>query len=77
MKKFKTLKGNAAVLSDINIDTDAIIPKQFLKTIERVGLGKNLFYEQSYEKKYEEKPEFILNKEPWRSYSNFFCRYIL
>ncbi len=67
MKKFKTLKGNAAVLSDINIDTDAIIPKQFLKTIERVGLGKNLFYDQRYEKKYEEKPEFILNKEPWRS----------
>ena len=67
MKKFKTLKGNAAVLSDINIDTDAIIPKQFLKTIKRVGLGKNLFYDQRYEKKYEEKPEFILNKEPWRS----------
>ena len=66
MKKFFELKGVAAVLSDINIDTDAIIPKQFLKTIERKGLGKNLFYDQRYTNNYEENPEFILNKGPWR-----------
>ena len=66
MKKFTKLKGIAALFADINIDTDAIIPKQFLKTIEREGLGKNLFYDQRYEKDYEEKPEFILNIEPWK-----------
>ena len=44
MKKFSILNGIAAVMTDINIDTDAIIPKQFLKTIHRKGLGKNLFY---------------------------------
>ena len=66
MKKFTILEGLAALLADINIDTDAIIPKQFLKTIEREGLGKNLFYDQRYEKGYEENPGFILNKEPWR-----------
>jgi 3-isopropylmalate dehydratase small subunit len=49
MKKFIILEGLAAVLADINIDTDAIIPKQFLKTIEREGLGKSLFYDQRYE----------------------------
>ena len=67
MKKFIILEGLAAVLSDINIDTDAIIPKQFLKTIEREGLGKSLFYDQRYEVEYEENPEFILNKDPWRN----------
>ena len=67
MKKFIVLEGLAAVLADINIDTDAIIPKQFLKTIEREGLGKSLFYDQRYEVEYEEKPEFILNKDPWRN----------
>ena len=66
MKKFTKLKGIAALFADINIDTDAIIPKQFLKTIEREGLGKNLCYDQRYEKDYEEKPEFILNIEPWK-----------
>ena len=66
MKKFTVLEGLAAVLADINIDTDAIIPKQFLKTIEREGLGKNLFYDQRYEMEYNENSEFILNKDPWR-----------
>ena len=67
MKKFIILEGLAAVLADINIDTDAIIPKQFLKTIEREGLGKSLFYDQRYELEYKENPEFILNKDPWRN----------
>jgi len=67
VKKFIVLEGLAAVLADINIDTDAIIPKQFLKTIEREGLGKSLFYDQRYEVEYEENPEFILNKDPWRN----------
>ena len=67
MRKFTILEGLAAVLADINIDTDAIIPKQFLKTIEREGLGKSLFYDQRYELEYKENPEFILNKNPWRN----------
>ena len=67
MKKFTILEGLAAVLADINIDTDAIIPKQFLKTIEREGLGKSLFYDQRYELEYKENPEFILNQDPWRN----------
>jgi len=67
MKKFHKLKGIAAVLSDINIDTDAIIPKQFLKTIHREGLGKNLFYEKRYIQNYEENEEFILNQGVWRN----------
>ena len=62
MKKFITLQGIAATLPDINIDTDAIIPKQFLKTIHREGLGKNLFYEKRYLENYEEDLNFILNK---------------
>ena len=66
MKKFKKLEGFAAPLADINIDTDAIIPKQFLKTIAREGLGKNLFYDQRYISGYSENKSFILNKSPWR-----------
>ncbi len=66
MKKFITLQGIAATLPDINIDTDAIIPKQFLKTIHREGLGKNLFYEKRYLENYEEDLNFILNKGIWR-----------
>ena len=65
MKKFIELKGIAAVMSDINIDTDAIIPKQFLKTIHRQGLGKNLFYEKRYDDGYNKNIDFILNQEPW------------
>ncbi len=66
MKKFKKIKSFAAVMNDINIDTDIIIPKQFLKTIERTGLGKNLFYDKRYTEGYKENSDFILNIEPWR-----------
>ena len=65
MRKFKEIYSVAAVISEINIDTDAIIPKQFLKTIERKGLGKSLFYERRYLNNYKQNPNFILNKEPW------------
>ena len=65
MKEFTELKGIAAAMPDINIDTDAIIPKQFLKTIHREGLGKNLFYDQRYKDAYNENSDFILNQEPW------------
>src|SRR4051794_2394630 len=58
MQKFTTLRGVAAPLPMINIDTDMIIPKQFLKTIKRTGLGKNLFDELRYEMDGKEKPDF-------------------
>ena len=51
MQKFTTLKSIPAYLPIVNIDTDMIIPKQFLKTIKRTGLGKNLFYEMRYDEK--------------------------
>ena len=79
MKKFTILKGIAAVMSDINIDTDAIIPKQFLKTIHRKGLGKSLFYNERYTEGYNKNVDFILNKDPWSNSSiiiageNFGC----
>ena len=60
MKKFTILKGIAAVMPDINIDTDAIIPKQFLKTIHRKGLGKSLFYNERYTEGYNKNADFIL-----------------
>ena len=59
MKKFTILKGIAAVMPDINIDTDAIIPKQFLKTIHRKGLGKSLFYNERYTEGYNKNVDFI------------------
>src|SRR5258706_9587362 len=62
MQKFTTLTGVAAGLPMINIDTDAIIPKQFLKTIKRTGLGKHLFHELRYDEQGKEKPDFVLNK---------------
>ena len=65
MKKFNILKGVPANLSMINIDTDMIIPKQFLKTIKRTGLGKSLFYEMRYDESGNINKEFILNKEPY------------
>ena len=61
-----TLTGVAAPLPMINVDTDAIIPKQFLKTIERTGLGKNLLYELRYDEDGKEKPDFVLNKPAYR-----------
>ena len=64
MKKFSSLTSVAAPLDLINIDTDMIIPKQFLKTIKRTGLGKNLFFEMRYDDNGNEIKDFILNQEP-------------
>jgi 3-isopropylmalate/(R)-2-methylmalate dehydratase small subunit len=66
MKKFDKLTGVAAPLDILNIDTDMIIPKQFLKTIKRSGLGKNLFDEMRYARDGSELPGFVLNKAPYR-----------
>ncbi len=66
MEKFETLNGVAAPLNIVNIDTDMIIPKQFLKTIKRTGLGKSLFYEMRYTQDGKEQPGFILNKQAYR-----------
>ncbi len=65
MKKFNTLKSIPAYLPIINIDTDMIIPKQFLKTIKRTGLGKNLFYEMRYDNNGKNIVDFILNQSPF------------
>ena len=65
MEKFKKLKSIPVYLPLINIDTDMIIPKQFLKTIKRTGLGKSLFYEMRYDEKGKIIKDFILNKEPY------------
>ena len=66
MQKFDKLTGIAAPLNMINVDTDMIIPKQFLKTIKRSGLGKNLFDEMRYTPDGTEKPDFVLNKPAYR-----------
>jgi len=66
MEKFDKLTGIAAPLDIINVDTDMIIPKQFLKTIKRSGLGKNLFDEMRYARDGSELPGFVLNKAPYR-----------
>ncbi len=79
MDKFTTLTGVAAPLPLRNIDTDMIIPKQFLKTIKRTGLGKSLFYEMRYDQDGKEVADFVLNKPAYRSASilvtgeNFGC----
>jgi 3-isopropylmalate/(R)-2-methylmalate dehydratase small subunit len=65
MQKFTTLKSIPAYLPIVNIDTDMIIPKQFLKTIKRTGLGKNLFFEMRYDDQGKTIDNFILNKEPF------------
>ena len=65
MDKFITLKGIAAPLPIVNIDTDMIIPKQFLKTIKRTGLGISLFYEMRYDHQGQEIQDFILNTKPF------------
>jgi len=65
MNKFTTLKSIPAHLPIVNIDTDMIIPKQFLKTIKRTGLGKNLFYEMRYDNDGIEIKDFILNQNPF------------
>tara|TARA_B100000131_G_scaffold198921_1_gene191104 strand:+ start:626 stop:1231 length:606 start_codon:yes stop_codon:yes gene_type:complete len=65
MNKFNKLKSIPAYLPIVNIDTDMIIPKQFLKTIKRTGLGKNLFFEMRYDDNGNLTKEFILNKDPF------------
>ena len=79
MDKFTILTGIAAPLPMVNVDTDAIIPKQFLKTIERTGLGKYLFNDLRFTPEGQEKPEFVLNQPAYRKASvlvakeNFGC----
>ena len=79
MEKFVTLKSVPAYLPMMNIDTDMIIPKQFLKTIKRTGLGKSLFFEMRYKENGKKNENFMLNKEPYNSTSillagkNFGC----
>ena len=65
MQKFNSLKSIPAYLPIVNIDTDMIIPKQFLKTIKRTGLGKNLFFEIRYDNDGKEIKDFVLNQEPY------------
>ena len=65
MQKFNKLKSIPAYLPIVNIDTDMIIPKQFLKTIKRTGLGKNLFFEMRYDDQGNEIKDFILNQKPF------------
>ena len=67
MQKFNSLKGIPAYLPIVNIDTDMIIPKQFLKTIKRTGLGKNLFFEMRYDDQGKEITDFILNQNPFNN----------
>jgi len=66
MEKFTTLTGVAAPLPMRNVDTDMIIPKQFLKTIQRTGLGKSLFFEMRFDEAGKENPDFVLNKPAYR-----------
>ena len=79
MEKFTKLTGVAAPLPMVNIDTDAIIPKQFLKTIKRTGLGIHLFNDLRFDEAGEERPDFVLNKAPYRqskvliAFDNFGC----
>lgn len=67
MDKFTILTGVAAPLPMVNVDTDKIIPKQFLKTLTRSGLGKHLFEEMRYTRDGKELPEFVLNQKAWRN----------
>ena len=67
MQKFNTLKSIPAYLPIVNIDTDMIIPKQFLKTIKRTGLGKNLFFEMRYDDNGKKINEFVLNQNPFNN----------
>ena len=66
MEKFDKLTGVAAPMNMINVDTDMIIPKNFLKTIKRSGLGQNLFDEMRYDRNGNENPDFVLNKPAYR-----------
>ena len=67
MEPFKTITGIPAPLAMINVDTDMIIPKQFLKTIKRSGLGKNLFHELRYDIQGNIKNDFVLNWDPYKT----------
>jgi len=67
MQKFSKLKSIPAYLSTANVDTDMIIPKQFLKTIKRTGLGKNLFFEMRYDDQGSALSDFVLNKDPYNN----------
>src|ERR687885_1314540 len=67
MEKFTVLTGVAAPLPMVNVDTDKIIPKQFLKTIKRTGLGRALFYELRFDEQGNENPDFVLNKPAYRN----------
>ena len=67
MKKFNILKGIPANLPMMNVDTDMIIPKQFLKTIKRTGLGKSLFFEMRYDESGKKIEKFVLNREPYNT----------
>ena len=67
MEKFTTLTGVPAPMDMINIDTDMVIPKQYLTTIERTGLGKALFFEMRYDSDGNENPDFVLNKPQYRN----------
>ena len=67
MKKFNILKGIPANLPMMNVDTDMIIPKQFLKTIKRTGLGKGLFFEMRYDENSKKIEKFVLNKKPYNN----------
>lgn len=73
LPKFTVLRGIAAPMEKANIDTDAIIPKQFLKTIKRTGLGSALFYEMRFNADGTENPDFVLNKEPYRQAKIIVC----
>ncbi len=66
MEKFTTLTGVAAPLAMMNVDTDMIIPKQFLKTIKRTGLGRHLFYDLRYDEDGEARGDFVLDRAPYR-----------
>lgn len=67
MEKFTVLEGVAAPMRTVNIDTDAIIPKNYLKTIKRTGLGKGLFAEMRYNDDGSDNPDFVLNKSAYRN----------
>ena len=67
MQPFTTLTGVAAPLPQVNVDTDMIIPKQYLKTIERTGLGRGLFDEMRYDEEGQERPDFVLNQPAYRN----------
>ncbi|MCZ8258855.1 MAG: 3-isopropylmalate dehydratase small subunit, partial [Beijerinckiaceae bacterium] len=66
MQPFKTLTSTPAPMKVVNVDTDMIIPKQFLKTIKRTGLGKSLFFEMRFNEDGTENPDFVLNKAAYR-----------